>query len=160
MFLPEKTFAILRDAGFQNSMEQLPLIQRVTHPSSKGYPDATFDYLWVKNSSAEGLKILNSRVSDHYPVTCDIEIPTTIHNAKESQPLASLKIETQRHPAPSTAAAQLVTIMQPVTIQIPYGHTMLPRGMKLPIVSRDSNTVNVRYLGEVYPVALSATDLH
>lgn len=160
IFLTEKTFTILRDAGFQNTMEQLPLIQRVTHPSSKGYPDATFDYLWVKNSSAEGLKILNSKVSDHYPVTYDIEIPTTIYNGKDSQPLASLKIETQRHPAPSTDAPQLVTITQPVTIQIPYGHTVLPRGMKLPIVSRNSNTINVRYLGEVYPVALSATDLH
>ncbi len=32
--------------------------------------------------------------------------------------------------------------------------------MKLPIVSRDSATIHVRYMDKVYPVAASATDLH
>ncbi len=133
MFLPEKTFAILHDAGFQDSTAQLPLLQRVTHPSSGRYPNATFDYLWVKNGSAGGLRIFNSGISDHYPLTCDIEIP---------------------------AATQFATITRPVTLQVPYGQIVLPRGTKLPIVSRRLDTVDVRYMDNIYPVAVSATDLH
>ena len=133
MFLSEKTFTILHDGGFQNSTAQLPLLQRVTHPSSGRYPNATFDYLWVKNGTAGGLRILNSSVSDHYPVTCDIEIP---------------------------AATQFAIITQPVTLQIPYGEVVLPRGTKLPIVSRRLNTVEVLYMNKIYSVAISATELH
>lgn len=135
MFLSEKTFAILNDAGFQDSTAELPLLQRVTHPSSGRYPDATFDYLWVKNGSAGGLTIVNSDVSDHYPVTCDIEIgaaATTPHFA---------------------------TTTRPVTLRVPYGKVVLPPGTKLPVVSRKLDKVNVRYMDDTYPVAVSATDL-
>lgn len=65
-------------------------------------------------------------------------------------------------PAPTVAIAtppQFVTITQPVTIQIPYGTTVLPVGMKLPVVSRDAAAVRVRYTNDVYAIPISATDL-
>jgi hypothetical protein len=65
-------------------------------------------------------------------------------------------------PAPTVAIAtppQFITITQPVTIQIPYGTTVLSAGMKLPVVSRDAAAVRVRYLNDVYAVPIAATDL-
>jgi len=54
---------------------------------------------------------------------------------------------------------QFVTLTRPVTIQILYGQVTLQRGTKLPFVSRDSQSVTVRYMGEKYPVPISSTDL-
>jgi hypothetical protein len=65
-------------------------------------------------------------------------------------------------PAPTVAIAtspQFVTITQPVTIQIPYGTTVLPVGMKLPVVSRDAAAVRVRYMNDIYAIPIGATDL-
>jgi hypothetical protein len=47
-----------------------------------------------------------------------------------------------------------------VTIQIPYGTTVLQPGMKLPVISRDSRTVRVRYMDEVYAIPISTTGLN
>ena len=58
------------------------------------------------------------------------------------------------------AKAQFATTTRPVTPQVPYGQIVLPPGTKLPIVSRRLDTVNVRYMDKIYPVAISATDLH
>ncbi len=74
MFASEKTLSTLTDAGFQNCMEGLPLLKRVTHPGSHGFPDATFDYLFSVNTAARPALITPSNVSDHYPVTCDFTI--------------------------------------------------------------------------------------
>jgi hypothetical protein len=52
-----------------------------------------------------------------------------------------------------------VTITQPVTIRIPYGETILQPGTKLPVVSRDETTAQVRYLEGTYTIPISATDL-
>ena len=71
-------------------------------------------------------------------------------------------------PAPSPQAApvvpaatpqQYVTILRAVKIKIPYGETVLPRGTRLPIVSRDAITVMVRYLNNTYPIPIASTDL-
>jgi len=67
-------------------------------------------------------------------------------------------------PVPSVAATpvpqpEVVTLIKPVTIQIPYGQVTLPRGAKLPFVSRDAQSVTVRYMGEKYPVPVGSTDL-
>jgi hypothetical protein len=56
-------------------------------------------------------------------------------------------------------APQLVTISEPVTIKIPYGETVLPRGMKLPLLSRTPQTVKVRYLEGPITLPLRSTDL-
>jgi len=69
-------------------------------------------------------------------------------------------------PAPQEPSAsvtptpeQFVTVTQPVKIKIPYGENVLPRGAKLPIVSRDVKTVTVKYLAGSYVVPISSTDL-
>jgi endonuclease/exonuclease/phosphatase family metal-dependent hydrolase len=46
MFAAEKTLDSLADAGYQNGFEGLALSERVTHPGTHGFPDATFDYLF------------------------------------------------------------------------------------------------------------------
>jgi hypothetical protein len=52
-----------------------------------------------------------------------------------------------------------VTITRPVTVQIPYGTAVLQPGMRLPILSRDSQTVDVRYMNARYAIPVSSTDL-
>lgn len=62
--------------------------------------------------------------------------------------------------APGTPAGpQTVTILEPVKIKIPYGETVLPRGAKVQVVSRNAQTVTVRYLGQDVVVPLSSIDL-
>ena len=55
-------------------MDGLPLLKRVTHPGSHGFPDATFDYLFSVNAASQPSLITPSNVSDHYPVTCDFTL--------------------------------------------------------------------------------------
>jgi hypothetical protein len=62
-------------------------------------------------------------------------------------------------PQPTTTAEQFVTITQPVTVQIPHGTTVLQPGMRLPILSRDSQSVDVRYLDARYAIPISSTNL-
>jgi hypothetical protein len=64
-------------------------------------------------------------------------------------------------PAATPVAAQpeFVTITKPVAIRIPFGTTVLQPGLKLPFVSRDTQTVHVRYMDEVYSIPIEDTDL-
>lgn len=57
-------------------------------------------------------------------------------------------------PTPTAAPQKLVTI------QIPYGTTVLQPGMKLPVISRDAQTARVRYMNEVYVIPVESTELH
>jgi hypothetical protein len=59
----------------------------------------------------------------------------------------------------ATAPQQFVTILRAVKIKVPYGETVLQRGTRLPIVSRDATTVMVRYLDSTYPIPIASTDL-
>ena len=52
IFSTERTLDTLRDAGYQNGFEGLPLAQRVTHPGNHGLPDATFDFIFTKGLTA------------------------------------------------------------------------------------------------------------
>ena len=61
-------------------------------------------------------------------------------------------------PIPSTSG-QFVTLTRPVPVQIPYGATTLPPGTKLQVLSRDQQTVDVRYLDSRYTIPISSTDL-
>jgi endonuclease/exonuclease/phosphatase family metal-dependent hydrolase len=69
MFAAEKTLDSLTDAGYQNGFEALPLSQRVTHPGSHGFPDATFDFIFAKNLTASQPTVTQTNASDHWPVT-------------------------------------------------------------------------------------------
>lgn len=75
LFVSENTLSCLAGAGFRNSFpDGMPLSQRVTHPARGGYPDTTFDYVFAKKAAIKGVRITPSGVSDHFPVTCDIEV--------------------------------------------------------------------------------------
>jgi hypothetical protein len=52
-----------------------------------------------------------------------------------------------------------VTLTQPVKIKIPYGEAVLPRRLKLAILSHDAESVTVTYLDQQQVIPISATDL-
>jgi len=62
-------------------------------------------------------------------------------------------------PQAASASEQFVTLTRSVTIQVPYGTTVLPPGMKLPVLSREGQSVDVRYLDARYTIPISSTDL-
>jgi len=49
MFEAEKTLDSIIGAGYQNGFEELPLERRVTHPANHGFPNATFDYVFLSS---------------------------------------------------------------------------------------------------------------
>ena len=73
MFQAEKTLDSLTDATFRSVFEGIPFTQRITHPGSHGYPDATFDYFFGKNLKIGKPIITRTNASDHLPVTCEVE---------------------------------------------------------------------------------------
>jgi endonuclease/exonuclease/phosphatase family metal-dependent hydrolase len=73
MFAAERTLDSLTGAAYRSVFEGVPFEQRITHPGSHGFPDATFDYLFGKNVKMGKPIITQSNVSDHLPVTCDVE---------------------------------------------------------------------------------------
>jgi endonuclease/exonuclease/phosphatase family metal-dependent hydrolase len=68
IFSAERTLDSLRDAGYRSGFEELSLSQRVTHPGSHGFPDATFDFIFAKNLTASPLTVTQTNASDHWPV--------------------------------------------------------------------------------------------
>ena len=58
--------------------------------------------------------------------------------------------------SPSAAALGFVVLTQPVKVKIAYGETVLPAGMKLPVVSSDAASVRVKYMGEVQTIPIGA----
>jgi endonuclease/exonuclease/phosphatase family metal-dependent hydrolase len=75
MFAAERTLDSLAAAGYQNGFEGLPLSERVTHPGTHGYPDATFDFIFAKGLTASRPTVDHSNTSDHWPVTRDFRLP-------------------------------------------------------------------------------------
>jgi endonuclease/exonuclease/phosphatase family metal-dependent hydrolase len=69
MFAAERTLDSLADAGYESGFESLPLPERVTHPGTRGFPDATFDYVFAKGLTALQPTVTQSNASDHWPVT-------------------------------------------------------------------------------------------
>jgi endonuclease/exonuclease/phosphatase (EEP) superfamily protein YafD len=69
MFAAELTLDSLAGLGNQNGFEGLALSERVTHPGSHGFPDATFDFLFAKGLTASQTTITRTTASDHWPVT-------------------------------------------------------------------------------------------
>src|SRR6266498_647356 len=62
MFAAEKTLDPLADAGYQTGFEGLPLRDRVTHPGTHGFPDATFDFIFAKSLTASKPTITRTNV--------------------------------------------------------------------------------------------------
>jgi endonuclease/exonuclease/phosphatase (EEP) superfamily protein YafD len=69
MFAAERTLDSLASAGYQNGFEGLALSERVTHPGTHGFPDATFDYVFAKGLTGSQPTATHSNASDHWPVT-------------------------------------------------------------------------------------------
>jgi hypothetical protein len=61
-------------------------------------------------------------------------------------------------PNPSTSPSSpcFVVLTQPVKVKIAYGETVLPAGMKLPVVSSDTTSVRVNYMGELQTIPIGA----
>jgi endonuclease/exonuclease/phosphatase family metal-dependent hydrolase len=74
MFAAERTLDLLAGAGYQNGFEQLPLPQRVTHPGTHGFPDATFDFIFAKGLTSSQPTVAHTTASDHWPVTRDFSL--------------------------------------------------------------------------------------
>jgi endonuclease/exonuclease/phosphatase family metal-dependent hydrolase len=75
-FASEKTLQVFEENGFTSGFENIPLPQRVTHPSKGRYPDATFDYIFVKGNGLKSTEptIFQNDSSDHLPVTTKISM--------------------------------------------------------------------------------------
>jgi endonuclease/exonuclease/phosphatase family metal-dependent hydrolase len=69
IFAAERTLDSLADAGYQNGFERLPLSERVTHPGTHGFPDATFDFIFTKGLTGLQPTVTQTNASDHWPVT-------------------------------------------------------------------------------------------
>jgi endonuclease/exonuclease/phosphatase family metal-dependent hydrolase len=161
-FPADDTLKTLEDAGFRNCMENASATQRITHPGGHGYPDTTFDYVLAQHATVSPPNITHSKASDHYPVTCDVNIPNAQSNTEAIARNAGSALPNSDGVLPSPSApvaGTTVMIVKPVTIQIPYGQSVLPVGMKLPLVSRDVQTVRVKYMGEIQTIPLASTDL-
>jgi endonuclease/exonuclease/phosphatase (EEP) superfamily protein YafD len=76
IFAAERTLDSLIDAGYRNGFEGLPLSERVTHPGSHGFPDATFDYVFAKGVTALQPTVTQSNASDHWPR--DAQFPSAL----------------------------------------------------------------------------------
>jgi hypothetical protein len=53
-------------------------------------------------------------------------------------------------------APGFIVLTQPVKVKIAYGETILPAGMRLPIVSSDTTSVRVNYMDEVQTIPIAA----
>lgn len=75
-FVSEQTLLRFDKSGFSNPVLKLSMKERITWPSDGRYPDATFDYLFIRGASAIGKpEITESAVSDHRSVTVEVRIP-------------------------------------------------------------------------------------
>jgi endonuclease/exonuclease/phosphatase family metal-dependent hydrolase len=74
MFAAEKTLDSLIGAGYENGFEELPLSQRITHPGTHGFPDATFDFLFTRDLKASPPIVTQTSASDHWPVTRNLRL--------------------------------------------------------------------------------------
>jgi len=74
MFAAEKTLDTLTSTAYQSVFQGIPFEERITHPGSHGFPDATFDYLFGKNVRIGKPVITQTNVSDHLPLTCNVVI--------------------------------------------------------------------------------------
>jgi endonuclease/exonuclease/phosphatase family metal-dependent hydrolase len=64
MFAAERTLDSLVDGGYQSGFERLALWERVTHPGTHGFPDATFDFIFARGLTASPPTIARTNASD------------------------------------------------------------------------------------------------
>lgn len=70
----ERTFSMLRKAGFHWSFEGIGHEDRITCPGNGRYPDACFDYFFTSGIGKPLSAVAKADGSDHLPVVMDVEI--------------------------------------------------------------------------------------
>lgn len=76
----EQTLELFEQDGFHSTWEGVPPHQRVTWPGRGGWPDATFDYILLKNLGTPTAGVLRQPtpdLSDHNPVEVRVRLKTT-----------------------------------------------------------------------------------
>jgi len=63
------------------------------------------------------------------------------------------------NPSTSPSSSGFVVLTQPVKVKIAYGETVLPAGMKLPVVSSDATSIRIKYMGELQTIPIAAARL-
>ena len=77
-------------------------------------------------------------------------------HSEGTQPPAETAKPSRSTPSPGP---QMVTLLQPITLQVQYGSITLPAGTKLPLVKRFGVNAIVRYMDAEQAIPVSATDL-
>ena len=95
--------------------------------------------------------VMNMAVGTANPPPTAVAVAPT--PATSAPPIATTPI-----PQPTAASEQFITLTKPVTIQVPYGTTVLQPGTKLPVLSRDSQNIDVRYMNSRYAIPIASTD--
>jgi hypothetical protein len=110
----------------------------------------------LKIERAEGLDAFHAPEAAPTPSSPPAPVPSvgSTPPPPEAAPTATAT------PIPTATPQQIVTVLQPVRIRIPYGETVLPRGVKLPVVAHDAQNVTVQYMGKNQVIPISATDYH
>jgi len=113
-----ETVGRLQGAGFADVFLEAPASQRITLPRKAGQPGAAADYIFTQPAGCGGNpRILSTAVSEHYPVTCDLELdPARIAAAwaargeamaaKESHPATGLNHPAKPQPTAAGKVAQ------------------------------------------------------
>ena len=71
----EKTLSLLQQSGLADAFGDLAPAKRITLPGSNLHPDATSDYIFTRNVSATAApEIVPVALTEHYPVTCDLDL--------------------------------------------------------------------------------------
>ncbi len=60
------------------------------------------------------------------------------------------------NPSKSPSSPRFLVLTQQVKVKIAYGESVLPAGMKLPVVSSDTTSVRVNYMGELQTIPIGA----
>lgn len=111
-FVSERTLSVLHEGGFQSGFERIPLVARVTCPGRGRYPDATFDYVWVKRALMDRPPLITAaKLSDHHPVTVEFRI----------QPPELLALTEQAAGAAWPGRAHPLTVWLPVGLLLAAG---------------------------------------
>lgn len=68
----ERTFGMLRKAGFQWTYEGIPHASPITCPGEGRYPDACFDHVFTRGLGKPTAAVVKAEGSDHFPVVVDL----------------------------------------------------------------------------------------
>jgi len=70
----ERSFQLLRTAGFSWGFEGMVKADRITCPAKGPYPDASFDHIWTKGLNRPLASPQKAEGSDHLPVITDLSL--------------------------------------------------------------------------------------